>query len=386
MILIVGDGNFSFTLAILQIRKYDSQIISTSFDTEQQLVQKYDDFRLIQKKILKYDNVQLVHGVNCLELKTCFDCKFERIIWNHPHLGVENFKTHQFLFLHFFKSALQVLDTRGRIVLSVVQGQETRWQVVEAAEKFGLSLLSLELFDEGEYPGYVVKRNQHGASFKNSKTKRHVGTMMKSFVFEFGFGKGIEATEDILKELYEGRPFPSVQSVQAFPRKNRKTAKPVPPSDLRCIVCEKQLMSAWGYIQHFHMVHELEKYGKDWKPIRPPALECQSCGRKFVDQESLWQHETSKHIEIDLKPVNDLSCDFKDLELDDHYDFVACDVCGQSCIRNRIDLHLDSFKPLMGLDAKCTICQASFIEHRALLQHYKFCSLKLSNSRQLQVS
>lgn len=35
--------------------------------------------------------------------------------------------------------------------------------------------------------------------------------------------------------------------------------------------------------------------------------------------------------------------------------------------------HQESLKPLVGLYARCRFCGRAFVEHRALMQHAKFC-------------
>lgn len=60
-----------------------------------------------------------MHSVNAWELSQHFaaDGKLAVVAWNHPHLGVEDFRLHRFLMAHFFQSVADVLDDRvgGRI-------------------------------------------------------------------------------------------------------------------------------------------------------------------------------------------------------------------------------------------------------------------------------
>ncbi len=64
-------------------------------------------------------------------------------------------------------------------------------------------------------------------------------------------------------------------------------------------------------------------------------------------------------------------------ELGTHVHFVPCEVCGQAVPSSwHMEQHLETLKPLIGINALCKICNRSFTEHRALRQHLNFCRLK----------
>lgn len=101
-ILLLGDGNFSFTLALakdlhryLSIPKESvSTLTATSFDSREELLEKYQDFKDVLRQLMTLP-VKLMHRVNAWELPSQFNEKFNLIQWNHPHLGTENFKLHR---------------------------------------------------------------------------------------------------------------------------------------------------------------------------------------------------------------------------------------------------------------------------------------------------
>lgn len=117
-VLILGDGNFSFSLALhrdkalaaslfpaknLKVQEETPRLVCTSFDSRAQLLEKYQDFQDIERELLGL-GADLKHGVNAWSLSETFTLQFDFIVWNHPHLGTEDFRLHRFWLL------IQVLD------------------------------------------------------------------------------------------------------------------------------------------------------------------------------------------------------------------------------------------------------------------------------------
>lgn len=74
----------------------------------------------------------VLHRINAMTLPAHFgsDPPFDVVIWNHPHLGLEDFRLHRLLLAHFFSSATAVLvPETGVVCVSVVNGQDTRWNL-----------------------------------------------------------------------------------------------------------------------------------------------------------------------------------------------------------------------------------------------------------------
>jgi hypothetical protein len=298
---------------------------------------------------------------------------------------------------HFFDSAVSVLSPKGIVRLSLVQGQETRWNVFNQATRSLLNLQEITLFDELLWPGYVVKRNKHGGSFKNLHTKRHVRTIMKSCVYSFSRSAPLYSVEQAKEKLesFFGLEFDTTFDMKTLENVisdltptaskkillGKKSKRPDPPLDLKCVYCLKQMANPRSYHQHVHTVHELKKFGVDWVPDRPRTLPCPrpGCQKWLVDQEALFQHQVNKHTTInpsDLPSSPDAQRDIQSSGAD--YEYIPCLVCGQSTIRQEwgMELHLESLKPAMGLQMACPLCPGRFIEQRALYQHFKFCRAK----------
>lgn len=131
-ILIVGDGNLSFSLSLCRLYKARSplvfqhfgiplssnlNIIATTFDSHQQLLEKYAETKDIIFNLQTFKFLQLVHEINAMELHSSFNEKFDFVVWNHPHLHIEDFKLHGVLLAHFFDSVSRVLTRQGQVVL-----------------------------------------------------------------------------------------------------------------------------------------------------------------------------------------------------------------------------------------------------------------------------
>lgn len=105
-VLLLGDGNFSFSLALATFLfdECDSKetassfldlnganvhtLYCTSFDSKEELYRKYPEFAAIEKRLSRFSNVVLKHQVNAWEIPLSFPTlRFDRIVWNHPHLG-----------------------------------------------------------------------------------------------------------------------------------------------------------------------------------------------------------------------------------------------------------------------------------------------------------
>lgn len=256
-----------------------------------------------------------VAQINAWQIPEQFgDQTFDAIAWNHPHLGVEDFRLHRFLMAHFFHSAAASLKPGGVVCVSLVRGQESRWNLEAEAARASLRPLKPLLFDDADYPGYVCKRNKNGESFKNTRTRKHVGTDMRSFTYRFvqeqptsftagtagGNGSnsgGDEAVAGVVTAAVDGSDAAGASSTPP----NSTEAKPGNPASpvasgsraidraavdlpFKCQHCPRSYSSLRGVKTHTRQVHELKKYGNDWQHDKPKKLKCQYCPRAYHDK------------------------------------------------------------------------------------------------------
>lgn len=432
-VLFLGEGNFSFSHSISQFLFHPPspssslqenpatrflqlpfeyfnnaqlvQLVATSFDTRDQVVAKYGDGKVLlgnldrifngqnkkSKVAREQDESRVQHQVNAWDLASIFkDEKFDRIVWNHPHLGTEDFRLHRCLLAHFFASASNQLNDGGKIIVSLLEGQDERWGITEQCVKGTRSNFGLEerkKFEEGEFPGYEPKRNKTGQSFKNEKTKKHTGSVMRSWSWCFAKGVRVDgATEEKPNESEQQQAMQHLDS-PALTTQRFKPPQPQPttPKPFQCPQCPRSYSSLRAQQSHTYQIHVLQVFGADWQPSPELKHECPDCGRKYGAESYLRQHRVNKHDKLTPGELVALFGDEQDSdrnkqEKDDAgYDYVPCQVCGLAVVEQSwgMQLHLENLKPVLGLEMQCPRCVSrKFIERRALFQHVKFCRLK----------
>lgn len=165
--MIVGDGNFSFSLAYLQ-KNPNTFLVASSFESLDKL--NTDQFTADNIKQLVDHSAMVLYCVDATSLHSVTELnnlKFDNIIFNFPHYGGKsNLKLNRQLLKDFFGSAVNFITTRGRILVSLCRGQggtladipkryDDTWKVVEMASYSGLILSSVSPFCVSDYPGYV---------------------------------------------------------------------------------------------------------------------------------------------------------------------------------------------------------------------------------------
>ena len=180
--LIIGDGDFSFSLSLTRKLQTDDAgiyVVATSLETRDQVVCRPNAVENITE-LIKLQSIVL-HEVDGTALNTCAELvqlakKFNEIVFNFPHIGGKShMRQNRTLLREFFTSAVQFLNEDGRIRVSLCKGQggtpvdcckrgyENSWKVVEMAAEAGLVLSQVETFRAEDYPGYVPTgyRGQH---------------------------------------------------------------------------------------------------------------------------------------------------------------------------------------------------------------------------------
>ncbi|OQS04505.1 hypothetical protein THRCLA_03274 [Thraustotheca clavata] len=160
-VLIVGDGNFSYTCALarqLHALRHERKLpsirtIATSLDTADELTKMYPGS--VEKLAeIRQHNIQVLHNFNATRIESYLDklgnTNFDRIVFNFPHYAEGGNKRnkihkHRQLLTQFFKSSVNALAPHGQVWVTLCAGQggtqaETivrafgdTWQVAQCA-------------------------------------------------------------------------------------------------------------------------------------------------------------------------------------------------------------------------------------------------------------
>ncbi|KAI8553066.1 hypothetical protein RHMOL_Rhmol06G0316100 [Rhododendron molle] len=169
-ILLVGEGDFSFSLSLAQSFGSASNIVASSLDSYAELIKKY---KQANSNLVKLVNLraELFHGVDATKMKLHPDLKmrkFDRIIFNFPHAGFHGKEDNKLLIqMHrdivhgFLRNARGMLRANGEIhVNHKTTSPYNQWNLEELASQNSLALIECVDFRAEDYPGYNNKKGQ----------------------------------------------------------------------------------------------------------------------------------------------------------------------------------------------------------------------------------
>ncbi|TKY57340.1 hypothetical protein E2542_SST21787 [Spatholobus suberectus] len=176
-ILLVGEGDFSFSLSLAKAFGSASNMVATSLDSKESLIGKYSR---ASTNLSELENLgcTIVHEVDAHTMNNhpLLQTKyFDRIVFNFPHAGfiyrecdLWQIELHKHVVSGFLKSAREMVSPDGEIhVTHKTAGPFCKWEVVTLAEEAELFLVEEVPFFRWDYPGYINKR---GSGPKCDKT------------------------------------------------------------------------------------------------------------------------------------------------------------------------------------------------------------------------
>ena len=133
-VLLLGEGDYSFCHDLCKVFAADEEaalsfhVIATSFDQRHELLEKYSAVEKILTTIKSNGRATVAYGIDATkDLKAqliatfCETTTFDHIIFNFPHLGYENLKSHSSLIAHVLYRYLLDLhamyDLESKLVL-----------------------------------------------------------------------------------------------------------------------------------------------------------------------------------------------------------------------------------------------------------------------------
>ncbi|CAH0475202.1 unnamed protein product [Peronospora belbahrii] len=416
-ILTVGDGNFSYSLALLKqhhaSQRNDTRVelVATSYDSHDELVTKYPESKHICAQLKKL-GATVLHRVDATNIRESLvaaghakpKLQFDTVVFNHPHCGEENVRRHQSLLSHFYASAMDVLqvveveDEHSGIQLTLAEGQPERWQAVHRALHIGLVLYrQVDDVDNDEQFGvrYERKRHQNGKSF-HQVTLYGKKTKQDSTLFIFRRQKS--GTDAATATMVVNAVVSGMTCKNKMTTSRKRKAEKELQLEFACTQCERSFKSAQGLRTHVHMMHELEAGGVSMTTL----LLCKYCDRTFKKEDARRQHQLAKHGKDPLikpdwfEPQQSIASTIKSSgessffnEKDSvtiakttatatgTFEAKTCLICELTfTTRAEFDAHWQKLQPRITVKRICFNCSRTFDEERALRQHQNFCNYK----------
>ncbi|KAL5581664.1 hypothetical protein UlMin_014106 [Ulmus minor] len=169
-ILLVGEGDFSFSACLARAFGSATNMVATSLDSKARLLTKYNRSCEQHLTELKRRGCLVLHQVNVKDMKRhpkLKDMKFDVVIFNFPHAGHVGYnesdyrliKMHRDLIRAFFGNASEMLLEGGEVHVTHRDDNPYRkWNLEELAREAGLVLKEKVIFRKEDYPGYSNKR------------------------------------------------------------------------------------------------------------------------------------------------------------------------------------------------------------------------------------
>jgi len=197
-ILLVGEGDFSFSLALANAFGSAENMVPTSLDSREKVLQLYDSAHKTLSNLERL-GATVLHGVDATTMEKHHmirNMRFHRIVYNLPHAGFYGkeddekvIKRHRHLLKMFFKNARSLLTKSGEIhVTHKENGPYEKWELVKQAEECGLLLKGSVRFRTTDYPGYTNRRGagpNAGDSFFLGKCQTYKFVLGPDILYEW---------------------------------------------------------------------------------------------------------------------------------------------------------------------------------------------------------
>lgn len=240
-ILTVGDGDLSFSLALMNMMKgTEGTVYVTSYDSRETLLEVYPG---IEERIerLKTLGVKICYKVDAMNIRnTLFmekDIKFDRIVWNFPCTSISQgqdgqnaeMEHNKILVREFVANAWPLLTENGQIHMAhKTKPPFNQWKIEEVAVEScsnDVSYLGRVVLDRSLFPPYVPRKALDKKSFpchdactyifaRRNSSLDNVVPMEANDIQSASTQTLIPITRELLQELRETVLRPKPQSFQ----------------------------------------------------------------------------------------------------------------------------------------------------------------------------
>ena len=163
-ILLIGEGDFSFSCWLCECLTDGSSITASAFDSLQVALVKYPSLEK-NLELLEDYQVKILFNIDATNLNKKKISSFDKIIFNFPHVGKgikdqdRNILANQELLLGFLSGVSRVMNPNGKVFITLRIGLPyDLWNLKKIAQKCGFATLMSFVFDPKDYPGYSHKR------------------------------------------------------------------------------------------------------------------------------------------------------------------------------------------------------------------------------------
>ncbi|KAI3949533.1 hypothetical protein MKW92_023453 [Papaver armeniacum] len=172
-ILLVGEGDFSFSTCLAKTFGSAQNMVATSLDSELLVLVYYSSGRRNLDE-LKRRGCNVMHNIDArtmAQASTLSQHKFDRIVFNFPYENViskhynrcTQLLLHRKLMKSFFENAKILLAVNGEIhVTHKTNSFHCEWDLQGLASLAGLCLIEEAGFKNADYPGYNNKSGMNG--------------------------------------------------------------------------------------------------------------------------------------------------------------------------------------------------------------------------------
>ena len=341
-------------------------------------------------------SIRVEHGMNAIvmpgsDTSHSAGQRYQHVIFNHPHVGRESAALHRRFLAHLFHTVDQHwLAPSGVFHLTLILGQAVRWNCLDAAAKHGFVLLNRDAFRPPPGPSsqsslgtqtyFKSRRHQSGRSFANRSSGSETLT--------FGRVCDEEKGGFVARHL---------------PWQNMPIVEESKDNMLQCPHCPRSFRDERARKNHVKCSHPNGGGDASQTSISatPTGKEfvCQHCNiSSFTSAQALSDHVKAKHSgkHTNIKPEWSKAAnsghrengekEYADIHAPNREAIGSCNICGLTYYSPEDEPnHLVEFVPQPVVvnsvesqgeakKCKCSHCDKSFKDARAVQQHENFCS------------